>query len=110
MPAPQLYIIDYRLHGSHRTFIIRLDRMDNAEAWHWASCDAGVGIIPKFGREKIRKVSRPMAERYGVTDVSWRLSGTAPSSAPVVVDSTAQAGLARAAGDLPASEETTVSA
>ncbi len=76
MPMPQLYIIDYRLHGQQRTFIIRQEKMDNAEAWHWASCDAGVGIIPKFGREKIRKVSRPLAERYGVTDVSWRLSGT----------------------------------
>ena len=75
MPAPQLYIIDYRLHDQQRSFIIRLERMDNAEAWHWASCDAGIGIIPKFGREKIRKVSRPMAERYGITDVHWRLSG-----------------------------------
>jgi len=78
MPSPQLYIIDYRLHGEPRTFIIRLERLDNAEAWHWASCDAGIGIIPKFGREKIRKVSRPMAERYGVTDVTWRLSGSKP--------------------------------
>jgi len=81
MPTPQLYIIEYRLHGHSRNFIIRLDRMDNAEAWHWASCDAGVGIIPKFGREKIRKVSRPMAERYGITDVQWRVSG---GGAPVV--------------------------
>ena len=73
MPAPQLFIIDYQLHGQPRSFIIRLDRLDNAEAWHWASCDAGIGIIPKFGREKIRKVSRPMAERYG------RLSGSKPN-------------------------------
>ncbi|ANY86950.1 MULTISPECIES: DUF6555 family protein [Pseudomonas] len=83
MPTPQLYIIDYRLHGQPRSFIIRLERMDNAEAWHWASCDAGVGIIPKFGREKIRKVSRPMAERYGVSEVSWRLSGSGPAFVPV---------------------------
>ncbi|HGM5578779.1 TPA: DUF6555 family protein [Pseudomonas putida] len=76
MPAPQLYIIEYTLHAEARSFIIRSERMDNAEAWHWASCDAGVGIIPKFGREKIRKVSRPMAERYGVSGVSWRLSGS----------------------------------
>ncbi|WP_256544482.1 DUF6555 family protein [Pseudomonas sp. HMSC08G10] len=83
MPTPQLYIIDYRLHGQPRSFIIRLERMDNAEAWHWASCDAGVGIIPKFGREKIRKVSRPMAERYGLSDVSWRLSGSGPAFVPL---------------------------
>lgn len=75
MPAPQLYIIDYRLHDQQRSFIIRLEHLDSAEAWHWASCDAGVGIIPKFGREKIRKISRPMAERYGITQVQWRLSG-----------------------------------
>ncbi|MCO7515132.1 hypothetical protein NJF44_07100 [Pseudomonas guariconensis] len=82
MPTPQLYIIDYRLHGEQRSFIIRLERMDNAEAWHWASCDAGVGIIPKFGRERIRKVSRPMAERYGITEVSWRLSGSGAQFVP----------------------------
>jgi hypothetical protein len=81
MPSPQLYIIDYLLHGEPRSFIIRLEKIDNAEAWHWASCDAGIGIIPKFGREKIRKVSRPMAERYGITAVSWRLSGSKPSQA-----------------------------
>lgn len=81
MPSPQLYIIDYLLHGEPRSFIIRLEKIDNAEAWHWASCDAGIGIIPKFGREKIRKVSRPMAERYGITDVNWRLSGSKPSQA-----------------------------
>jgi len=80
MPTPELYIVDYKLHGKTRSFIIRLDRMDNAEAWHWASCDAGIGIIPKFGREKIRKVSRPMAERYGISEVSWRPSGSKPTS------------------------------
>ncbi len=79
MPGPQLYIIDYQLHGKPRSFIIRLETLDNAEAWHWASCDAGIGIIPKFGREKIRKVSRPMAERYGITAVQWRISGSKPN-------------------------------
>ncbi|MFJ4347688.1 DUF6555 family protein [Pseudomonas sp. NPDC089401] len=88
MPSPQLYIIDYLLHGEPRSFIIRLEKIDNAEAWHWASCDAGIGIIPKFGREKIKKVSRPMAERYGITGVSWRLSGARPNQA--VSDTTVQ--------------------
>ncbi|WP_233631067.1 MULTISPECIES: DUF6555 family protein [unclassified Pseudomonas] len=83
MPAPQLYIIEYKQHGQLRSFIIRSERMDNAEAWHWASCDAGVGIIPKFGREKIKKVSRPMAERYGITEVNWRLSGSGAGRGPV---------------------------
>ncbi|WP_412071171.1 DUF6555 family protein [Pseudomonas fluorescens] len=33
------------------------------EAWHWASCDVGVGRIPRFGREKCKKTSEPMAEK-----------------------------------------------
>jgi type II secretory pathway component PulL len=46
MPMPQLYIIDYRLHGQSRTFIIRQEKMDNAEAWHWASCTQESGSFP----------------------------------------------------------------
>lgn len=78
MAGQQLYVIEYELHGEYRTFIIRLERMDNVEAWHWASCDAGVGIIPRFGQHKIKKVSRPMAERYGLTNVRWRAAGDGP--------------------------------
>ena len=74
MAGQQLYVIEYELHGEFRTFIIRLERMDNAEAWHWASCDAGVGHIPRYGREKVKKVSKPLAERYGITEVTWRQS------------------------------------
>jgi len=55
MAGQQLYVIDYELQGENRTFIIRLEHMDNAEAWHWASCDAGVGVIPRFGQHKIKK-------------------------------------------------------
>ena len=72
MPNPQLYIIDYQLHGKPRSFIIRLEHLDNAEAWHWASCDAGVGRIPRFGREKVQKTSKPMAEKFGLENVTWR--------------------------------------
>lgn len=86
MKGPQLYVIDYELRGQHRTFIIRLERMDNAEAWHWASCDAGVGVIPRFGQQKIKKVSRPMAERYGLTNVRWRLAGDGPAFQAPAVD------------------------
>jgi hypothetical protein len=66
------------LHGEPKSFIIRAEVMNNSEAWHWASCDAGVGRIPKFGREKVKRVSKPMAEKYGITDVRWRAS-VAPS-------------------------------
>jgi len=71
----QLFVIDYTLHGESRTFIIRLEKMDNPVAWHWASCDAGLGRIGRYSHEKVRKVSRPMAERFGISDVRWRQSG-----------------------------------
>ena len=74
MGGPSLYIIDYILHGEPKSFIIRAEVMNNSEAWHWASCYAGVGRIPKFGREKVKRVSKPLAEKYGITDVRWRAS------------------------------------
>jgi hypothetical protein len=78
MGGPSLYIIDYMLHGEPKSFIIRAEVMNNSEAWHWASCDAGVGRIPKFGREKVKRVTKPLAEKYGITEVRWRAS-VAPS-------------------------------
>ncbi|MEG0861431.1 MAG: DUF6555 family protein [Pseudomonas sp.] len=74
MNNAKLFIIDYLLHGEHKSFIIRAEMMDNAEAWHWASCDAGVGRIGRYGREKVKKVSKPLAERYGISEVRWRQS------------------------------------
>ncbi|WP_312387707.1 DUF6555 family protein [Pseudomonas sp.] len=71
-----LYVIDYQLHGAARTFIIRAEKMDNAEACHWAACDVGLGVIPKFGASNLKKISRPLAERYGITDIRWRRSGS----------------------------------
>lgn len=72
MNSAKLFVIEYTLHGTPKSFIIRLEKMDNAEAWHWASCDAGVGRIPRFGREKVQKTSKPMAEKFGVENVKWR--------------------------------------
>lgn len=86
MAGQQLYVIEYALHAQPRTFIIRLERMDNAQAWHWASCDAGVGIIPRFGQHQIKRVSRPMAERYGITEVKWRLAGQGPEFVAPPID------------------------
>jgi hypothetical protein len=31
-----------------------------------------VGRIPRFGREKVQKTSKPMAEKFGVENVKWR--------------------------------------
>lgn len=86
MAGQQLFVIEYELHGQYRTFIIRLERMDNTEAWHWACCDAGVGIIPRFGQHTIKKVSRPMAERYGLANVRWRPAGQGPEFVAPPID------------------------
>lgn len=72
----RLYAIVYAIHGQAKSFVIRADKMDNAEAWHWASCDAGVGHIPRSSRDQTRKTSKPMAERFGITDVKWRSADT----------------------------------
>lgn len=71
-----LYIIEYNLHGKAKSFIIRAQMMQNADAWHWASCDAGIAPIPKPGRPPLKIVSKPQAERYGITEVKWRESET----------------------------------
>ncbi|WEL57512.1 hypothetical protein PZ739_10265 [Pseudomonas kermanshahensis] len=86
MAGQQLYVVEYELHGEQRTFIIRLEKMDNAVAWHWASCDAGVGIIPRFSQQKIKLVSRPVAERYGIAHVQWRVAGQGPEFVPQPID------------------------
>ena len=71
MNSTGLYIIEYLLHGEPRSFIIRAKVMSNRDAWHWASCDAGVAVIPRFGQHTLKRVSKPMAEKYGITDVRW---------------------------------------
>jgi len=65
------YRINYLLNGTYKTFYVRADCMNNAEAWHWAAVDAGFGQIPKYRCDKVPKVSKPHAERQGVTDVQW---------------------------------------
>jgi hypothetical protein len=86
VPGQQLFVIDYTLHGESRAFIIRLEKMDDPVAWHWASCDAGVGIIPRFSQQNIKLVSRPMAEGYGIANVKWRLAGNGPEFIPQPID------------------------
>ncbi|HEX8596713.1 MAG TPA: DUF6555 family protein [Pseudomonas sp.] len=71
MSQSEHYKIDYLYHGAYRSFYVRTTDMSNSEAWHWASVDAGIGQIPKYRTDKVPKVSKPLAERHGVTDVSW---------------------------------------
>lgn len=72
MNNAKLFVIDYTLHGDPKSFVIRAEKMDASEAWHWASCDAGVGRIGRFGHEHVKKTSQPLAEKFGIHAVSWR--------------------------------------
>ena len=74
MNNAKLFVIDYSLHGEAKSFIIRLEKLDAAEAWHWASCDAGVGRIGRFSREQVKKTSQEQAEKFGISNVQWRRS------------------------------------
>lgn len=65
------YEIDYLLHGTRKTLYVRTELMNNPEAWHWAAVDAGFGQIPKYRIDKVPKVSKPLAERLGITEVAW---------------------------------------
>ena len=72
MSQVDLFVIEYKLHGEQKKFVIRTAEMNSAHAWQWASCDAGAAPIPKPGRKPLKPMTKPMAERYGITDVRWR--------------------------------------
>lgn len=71
-----LLVINYKLQGVPKPFILRSKAMQNAGAWHRASCDAGVAPIPNPRRRPRKMVFKPQAEKYGITDVSRRASST----------------------------------
>ena len=71
MPQEAHYRIDYLLNGAYKTFYLRAASMNNADAWHWAAVDAGIGQIPKYRTDKVPKVSKPLAERLGLSNVEW---------------------------------------
>lgn len=71
MAREQHYRINYRLNGSEKMLYIRAYKMDSAEAWHWATVDAGVVQLPKYRSDPMPKLSKPQAERYGIADVAW---------------------------------------
>lgn len=71
MAQDKHYRIDYLNNGAYKTFYIAAERMDSAEAWHWASVDAGFGQIPKYRRDPVPKLSKPQAERLGIANVEW---------------------------------------
>lgn len=72
MSRTDIFTIEYLLHGQPRSFVIRAKNMSNPDAWHWASCDAGIAPIPKPGKPPLKAISKPQAERFGITEVKWR--------------------------------------
>ncbi|WP_150771188.1 DUF6555 family protein [Pseudomonas fluorescens] len=76
MKQAGIFVVEYRLHGDRKSFVIRSMEMNNAQAWQWASCDAGIAPIPKSGQPHLKHFSKPLAERYGITEVQWRESAS----------------------------------
>lgn len=72
MTTERHYRIEYLLHGASKNFYVCAGIMNNEEAWHWATVDAGFGEIPRFRRDPVRKLCKPKAERFGISDVSWK--------------------------------------
>lgn len=74
MALEKHYRIDYCLHGASKFLYVRSATMDNAQAWNWAAMDAGITGIPKPRQRAAATVSKPMAEKFGVSEVTWSLT------------------------------------
>lgn len=71
MNSPGHFLIRYRLRGMEKSFYLHSVGMTNAQAWHMAAVDAGYGEIPKYRYDKVPEISKPKAERLGITEVEW---------------------------------------
>jgi hypothetical protein len=71
MPSTH-FRIDYLIHGNYKTFYIHSSAMNEVEAWHWATVDAGLGQIPKYHTDKVPRLSQLQANKLGLTYVEWR--------------------------------------
>ncbi|RMU33543.1 DUF6555 family protein [Pseudomonas avellanae] len=71
MPHSAHYRIDYVHNGVDKSFYVSAEIMSNAEAWHWAAVDSGVAQIPKYRRDRVQIVSKPLAKRHGIVQVQW---------------------------------------
>lgn len=65
--------IHYRVPAARRAQVFHRARVAHGQCrgLALASCDAGVAVIPKFGQHTFKRVSKPMAEKYGITQVRW---------------------------------------
>jgi hypothetical protein len=64
--------VEYQLRGEPKSFYVRAPKMDSSAAWHISAVDAGFATIPKFKYDPCPRVTKPKAERLGITDVAWR--------------------------------------
>ncbi len=46
----KIYTVHYQLHGKPKSFVVRAEVMNNAEAWHWAAVDADIAHVSRIGR------------------------------------------------------------
>jgi hypothetical protein len=63
--------VEYQLRGQPKSFYVRSEKMDSSEAWHMSAVDAGFATIPKFKYDPCPRVSKPKAEKLGITEVVW---------------------------------------
>jgi hypothetical protein len=68
------YRIAYLFKGADTTFYIRAALMNDAEAWHWATINAGLAKIPKYPTDKSPKLTRQQAEKLGIANLLWSLT------------------------------------
>jgi hypothetical protein len=71
--TPTYFEIKYSLRGAEKSYYLHARDMTNARAWHMAAVDAGLAEIPKYRCDKVPEVSKPKADRMGITDVAPRL-------------------------------------
>ena len=60
MSTAKIYTIHYQLHGKPKSFVVRAEVMNNAEAWHWAAVDADIAHVSRVGRvghEQVKKTT-----------------------------------------------------
>ncbi|WP_414704836.1 DUF6555 family protein [Pseudomonas coleopterorum] len=67
-----LYELTYHRCGRDVVVLVRCATMNDPLAWHWAACDAGVGLLLKTEREKTLLANRERAVRHGIKRVTWR--------------------------------------
>lgn len=67
-----LYELVYYVDSIEVVILVHCEVMDEPRAWHWAACNAGVGLLLRSERDKTKLSNRKNAERYGIDRVVWK--------------------------------------